>query len=210
MSIIAYGPLSGAISVPAVLITLLSLTLLPFLFAQPPANPQTPPHHRVLTPEQQEYQKQFKVFMDQRHTLQAQAQKSYNDEMAREKNDPCDAESTTRGAEECLDRESKLTDANYKAFTGAIRAILALKAPQIGPANVSGPTGSPLTSEELVKEFDRLESAWQQYRDLVPGTAYDQYKGGTLAPVFDGESSQMIVRSHMRELNKLYGGAIRL
>ena len=195
---------------PSVLFTLISLTILPIVFAQSPANPQAPPHHKVLTPEQQAYQQQFKLFLEQRHALQSHAQKAYDDEMAREKNDPCNAESTTRGAEECLDRESKLTEANYAAFTGAIRAILALKSPQIGPANVSGPTGSPLSSEELVGEFDRLESAWQQYRGLVPRTAYDQYRGGTLAPVFDGESSQMIVRSHMHELNQIYGGAIRL
>lgn len=194
------------------LCTLICLTLSPFAYAQdqPPANPQAPAHHKVLTPEQQEYQKQFSIFMEQRRALQAQAQKAYSDEMAREKNDPCDAESTTRGAEECLGRESKLTESNYTAFTGAIRAILALKAPQIGPANVSGPTGTPLTTEELVKEFDKLESAWQQYRSFVPGTAYDQFKGGTEAPVFDGECSQQIVRSHMRELNKIYGGPIRM
>ena len=212
ISIIAYLPLSGAIPVRIVLFTLISLTLLPFVFAQdqPSANPPTPSHHKVLTPEQQEYQKQFKVFMEQRQALQAQAQKAYNDEMAREKNDPCDGESTTRGAEECLSRESKLTDSNYTAFTGAIRAILALKAPQIGPENSPGPTGTPLSSEELVKEFDTLQAAWQQYHDLVPRTAYDQFRGGTEAPVFDGECSQQIVRSHMRELNKIYGGPIRM
>lgn len=194
------------------LCTLICLTLSPIAFAQDqsPANPPSPPHHKVLTPEQQEYQKQFQVFIKQRQALQSQAQKAYNDEMAREKNDPCDVESTTRGAEQCLDRESKLTDANYTAFTGAIRSILALKTPEIGPGSISGPTGTPLSSDELVKEFDKLQSAWQQYRDLVPGTAYNQFKGGTLAPVFDGECSQQIVRSHMRELNKIYGGPIRL
>jgi len=177
---------------------------------QPPANPPAPAHHKVLTPEQQEYQKQYGAFVDQRRTLQGQAQKAYNDEMAREKNDPCNAESTTRGSEECLGRESKLTDANYAAFTGAIRDILALTAPQIGSGPISGPTGMPVSSEEQVKEFDALQAAWQRYRDLVPKTAYDQFKGGTLAPVFDGECTQQIVRSHMRELNQIYGGPIRM
>jgi hypothetical protein len=177
---------------------------------QPPVNPPASPHHKVLTPKQQEYQKQFSAFMEQRHTLQAMAQKAYNDEMAREKDDPCDAENTTRGAEECISRESKLTESNYSAFTGAIRNLLALKAPQIGPGPISGPTGMPLNSDERVKEFDGLQAAWQQYRDLVPKTAYDQFKGGTLAPVFDGECTQKIVRSHMRELNQIYGGPIHL
>ena len=36
------------------------------------------------------------------------------------------------------------------------------------------------------------------------------HKGGTLAPVFDGECSRQVIRSHMRELNQIYGGAIRL
>lgn len=176
---------------------------------RPPGNP-SPTLHKVLTPEQQEYQKQYRVFMDQRQALQAQAQKAYNDEMEREKNDQCKAESTTRGSEECLSREMNLTAVNYTAFTGAIRSILALKAPQIGDNPGSGPTGVPLTSDESVKEFDSMQSAWQQYRGIVSRAAYDQYKGGTLAPVFDGECTQMIVRSHMRELYMIYGGAIRL
>ncbi len=112
-------------------------------------------------------------------------------------NDPCDAESTTRVAEECLERESKLTDANYAAFTTAIRDILALKAPQIGTGTWPlGPTGMPLTSEESVDEFDTstvglaAHIAHSYLKPLRPiqGTA-------TLAPVFDGECSQMIVRS---------------
>jgi hypothetical protein len=181
---------------------------------QTPANPPAPAHHKVLTPEQQEYQRQFSAFMDQRHVLQSKAQKAYSDEMAREKNDPCIAESTTRGSEECLGRESKLTDANYTEFTDAIREILTLKGPQFGSGPTTGPatgpTGTPLTSDELVKGFDTLESAWQEYRGLVPKTAYDQYKGGTLAPVFGGECSQMIVRSHMRELYMIYESPIRM
>jgi hypothetical protein len=197
-------------------LSLLIVLSAPFLLGQDQttAAPPAPPHHKVLTPEQQEYQKQFSVFMEQRRALQSKAQKAYNDEMAREKNDPCNAESTTRGSEECLGRESKLTDANYAAFTTAIRDILALKAPQFGsgPATgpPTGPTGTPLTSDELVKEFDALQSAWQQYYGLISKTAYDQYKGGTLAPVFDGECSQMIVRSHMRELYMMYEGPIKL
>ena len=51
-----------------------------------------------------------------------------------------------------------------------------------------------------------MQSAWQKYREFLPGTAYNQYKGDTLAPVF----GQHVVRSHMRELNQIYGGAIRL
>ena len=107
--------------------------------------------------------------MDQRRTLQAQAQKAFNDAMAREKNGPCDAEGTTRGAEECLSRESKLTDSNYAAYTGAIRAILALTARRMFP----GPPAHRSTEEELVKEFDILKAAWLQYRDIIPKTAYD-------------------------------------
>jgi hypothetical protein len=201
---------SKLVRIPILLLACLTISLSAVAQDQPTTSAPAPSHHKVLTPEQQEYQKQFQVFLKQRQALQAEAQKAYTDEMGREKNDPCNAEASTLGAEECLSRESKLTDADYTAFTKAIRAILALKAPQIGPANVPGPTGTPLTSEEFVKEFDKLESAWQQYRDLVPGTAYDQYKGGTLAPVFDGECSQQVVRSHMRELNQIYGGAIRL
>lgn len=178
--------------------------------AQSPTNPPPVPQHKVLTPAQQAYQKQYRAFIGQRHALQTQAQKAYNDEMAREKNDPCNAESTTRGSEACLDDEGKRTGANYSAFTSAIRSLLALEPPHIGPAPGPGPTGTPLSPDDEAKEFDNLQSAWQQYRRGVPGTCYDQFKGGTLAPVFSGECGQMIIRSHMRELYTIYGGAIRL
>jgi hypothetical protein len=191
-----------------IILVILSFAVPCLAYCQEP--PPTNPSHKSLTPAQQDYQKQYRVFIDQRHALQAQAQRAYNDEMAREKNDPCNAESSTRGSEECLTREMNLTAGNYTAFTSAIRQLLAEKPPQIGPSPGPGPTGTPPSSDEQVKEFDDLQASWQRYRNAVPTVGYNQYKGGTLAPVFSGECGQMIIRSHMRELYMIYGGPVRL
>ena len=105
----------------------------------------------------------------------------------------------------CLEKASKVTDANYATFTGAIREILALVDPD---SPESGPTGMPPMADESVQEFDALQSTWEQYRKIATDAAYDEYKGGTYAPVFDEEVDQKLIRAHMRELDYIYDGAL--
>jgi hypothetical protein len=94
----------------------------------------------------------------------------------------CPDANTTRAEEECLSSDIQKTQSNYLAFTGAIRAMLALPYPAMpAEAPVSGPTGTPLTSGERVAEFDRLEAEAKAYREDAAKAAYDQYKSGTLS-----------------------------
>ena len=98
---------------------------------------------------------------------------------------------------------------NYAAFAGALRAMLADPYPQT-PAEQqgSGPEGTPLSAAEQVAEFDRLEAQAKAYRLAAAKAAFDQYKGGSLAPVFSGEASQKLLRLHMEELAFVYGDLV--
>jgi hypothetical protein len=141
-----------------------------------------------------------------RNELRAAAQTALNAEMAREKAGDCPDAATTRAQEECLDAEMRKTEANYAAFAGAIRAMLGLSyATTPGDKPVSGPTGMPLTPEQRVAEFDQLEAESKRYRDAAAKAAFDQYKGGTLAPVFSIEAAQKLLRLHLQEVAFLYG-----
>jgi len=163
---------------------------------------------KVLTPEQQEFQRKIASYMIQREALQKQAAKAFDAETAREKAGDCKNASTTRDIETCLEKDTEITETNYAAFTGAIRELLSLSYPEISGPAASVPTGAPPNAEDLVKEFDALQTAWQQYRKIGTNAAYNQYKGGRLAPVLSATISQELVRSHMRELSSIYDGPL--
>jgi hypothetical protein len=163
---------------------------------------------KVLAPEQQEAQLKFKNYLAQRQALQKKALQALNAETLRGKIGDCKNPANTRAAEICLEKESETTKKNYSTFADAIRELLALRDPASVQPAASGPTGTPLSAEELTREFDNLQSAWQQYRTLGSGAAYDQYKGGTEAPVFSAEADQELLRAHMRELSVIYDGLL--
>lgn len=139
-----------------------------------------------------------------RNELRAAAQTALNAEMSREKTGDCPDATTTRAQEECLGAEMRKTEADYAAFAGAIRAMLGLSY-STSTQPVSGPTGTPLTPEQRVAEFDRLEAESKAYREMAAKAAFDQYKGGTLAPVFSLEAAQKLLRLHLQEMAFLYG-----
>ncbi len=169
--------------------------------AQTPARPP-----KVLTPEQRRYQAEISRWLARRSELRAQAQNALDAEVAREKAGDCPDAKTTRAQEECLASEIQKTQSNYAAFAEAIRTMLALAYPAMpGEQPVSGPTGKPLTSGERVKEFDKLEAESKAYRDAASKAAYDEYRGGTLAPVFSLEAEQKLLRLHLKEMAFIYG-----
>jgi hypothetical protein len=141
--------------------------------------------------------------------LHAQAQAALSAEQAREQAGQCAGVSSTREQEECLQSGMEKTEANVSAFSGAIRSLLALRSPTVsGPQQAaSGPTGKPLSSSELVLAFDRNEAESQKFRQDEAKAAFDQYKGGTLAPVFQSETEQRLLRLHMQELALIYDWA---
>ena len=164
------------------------------------------PHQKVLTPEQKEYQAEFAQWQAQRKELNIKAKSVLGDEMAREKAGDCPNASSTREELECLSTEMAKTQSNYETFAGAIRGMLAMSVPMMpGQKPASGPTGMERTATELVEEFDQLEAEAKKYRTEAGTVAFNQYKGGTLAPVFEGQATQRLVRLHMQEIAFIYG-----
>ncbi len=152
---------------------------------------------------------QIANWQNQRANLRKQAQTALAAESARESTGDCPDANTTRAQEQCLTAEHTKTEANYAVFVQAIRSMLALAYPTPpGQKPISGPSGTPLTSDELLAEFDRLEAESKQYREHATKAAYDQYKGGTLAPVFSMEATQKLLRLHMHEIAFLYGNLL--
>ena len=143
----------------------------------------------------QEYSKQVEG-------LKKIARSAYSDEQMREKAGDCPKSTTTHDIVMCLQKEVDKTIANYQSYADATRSIEGLAAPEDVPA--SGPTGKPLTSQELVQQFDVAESAWQAYKKAQCSAAYDAYKGGTIAPMVQITCELMLTRNHLRELDSIY------
>src|ERR1019366_7075717 len=91
----------------------------------------------------------------------------------------------------------------YAIFAGAIRAMLALSVPTMpGEPPSIGPTGASPTATEDANEFDQLEAESKQYRDHAAAAVYNQYWGGTEAPV--AEAQQRLLRLHFQEVAFIY------
>jgi uncharacterized protein YecT (DUF1311 family) len=185
---------------------LLSVLIIPWQLA----GQDTTKPKKESTPEQKELQQKIKGYMVQRGALQRQAAQAFDAEIDRGKVGECRNATNTRDIEICLEKENEITERNYSAFTKAIRELLSLAYPATDQPPASGPTGMPLDAEGLTRELDSLQAAWQQYRMVVKTAAYDQYKGGTLAPVSSMEADLELVRSHMQELNFIYDGLLHL
>jgi hypothetical protein len=168
------------------------------------AGQNTPQPKKVLTPEQQERQEKFKSYLAQRKELQKRAAQAFDTESGRARAGNCKNAGNTRDIEECLEKESEITEKNYAVFAGAVRELLALASPESAQPTSPGPTGTPPSAEERTREFDSLQGAWEQYEKIGTAAAYGQYKGGSHAPVFSMEAKQNLVRLHMRELSFIY------
>jgi hypothetical protein len=146
---------------------------------------------------------QTESYLATRTRLSSAAKTAFILEMAREKAGDCKDASSTLDAVTCFAKEGQITTSNYEAMTRNLRALLAL-ADADAPASVVGPTGEALTPAQQAAEFDRLQENWDVYRKTVQSAAYDQFKGGTAAPVSNALADQMVVRSHMQELAAIY------
>ncbi|HTC74744.1 MAG TPA: hypothetical protein VK684_04165 [Edaphobacter sp.] len=165
----------------------------------------TVPRHKVLTPEQQRYQAETAQWLKQSLALRIQAQAALAEETAREKAGDCPNADTTLATEQCLTEEITKTQSNYLTFVSSIRAMLALAHPTMpGEQPGSGPTAIPPSASERVAEFEQLEVHSKQYRGEATRAAYNQYKGGTLAPVFAAQATQRLLRLHIQELAFIY------
>jgi uncharacterized protein YecT (DUF1311 family) len=166
-----------------------------------------PAHHKVLTPEQQAYQQELKLYSARQQQLQAQGKQILDAEMAREKAGDCPNASSTYDFNICYGKQLDITEANLKRFEAILHDLLA-PAPQMPgePATPPpGPAGPSLTSAQLTAEFESVERIWRQYRDTACTAAFHQFDGGTGGPSFDSECRLQLTRDHMRELRMIYG-----
>ena len=147
-------------------------------------------------------------FLAERAHLSARAKRALADESARERAKTCDSAPSTAAAVNCLGKEDDATEINYKALSNSIRAMLDLAAGE-DESPPLGPTGQPLTAAQHVAEFDSLEAEWQKYRLKAAQAGYDQFKGGTEAPVFRVLTDLAMLRSHMLELAFIYDFLLR-
>jgi uncharacterized protein YecT (DUF1311 family) len=167
---------------------------------QPAARPK-----KVLTPEQQEYQRKSKEVNAQRDALRAQAKAAFDDEMTREKAGDCPNAMTTYDANVCYGKTADITDKNLKTFTDALRSMLALHYPDMpGPAPAGSTNSRTLTPEQHVAEFDQIETQWSAYASTACGAVYHSFEGGTGGPSAKIECHLRLVRNHLRELDSIY------
>jgi uncharacterized protein YecT (DUF1311 family) len=183
----------------AILATLLAV----YATAQSPTNNRP---KKVLTPEQLAYQKEMKDHRKKLDKLRADAAAPYSAELTREKIPLCPDANNTRDLNMCLVHEIELTNTNYKAFTSAIHAMLAL--PEPGSPGVStpiiGPTGPEATPATSMAAFDAAESAWQAYAKAECSAMDTLWRGGTIVNSIVGECELRMVRDRMRELDTAY------
>jgi uncharacterized protein YecT (DUF1311 family) len=161
------------------------------------------PRKKILTPAQKQYQGKWREYMAKRPALQGRAKQIFDTEMAREKAGGCPNAATTSDINVCLGKEVTKTDENLTNYAAVIRELMA-SAPEMPGAPAMGPTGPGLTSAESAGEFDRVEQAWRQYRDVACKAARDQVAGGTAAPSYEMQCEINLARSHMRELDSIY------
>lgn len=151
---------------------------------------------KVLTPEQRAMQEHMRELDTERQRLRATAKAAFDAEMAREKSGDCPDARNTYEFNVCFGEQAGIANQNLKTYESAIHDLLGLKYP-----DREGPQ---------VAEFDRLEQLWHAYLNAAATGAFHQFEGGTGGPSFEMETHLRLVRSHMRELDTLYGMALRL
>jgi uncharacterized protein YecT (DUF1311 family) len=186
--------------------TLLYLFLVISSCALSQTQPQQPRPKKILTPDQIVFQAQMKIYYAEHSRVVAAANSAYTAEAAREKAPECPNAATTYDINMCLSREGDITDTNYKAFTSALRAMLALPAPtfpgEITPA--IGPSGREATPATNTAAFDAAEAAWQTYATAECNAVDTFWRGGTIVNAMVGECNLRLARARLHELNDAY------
>ena len=143
----------------------------------------------------EEYSAHLQVFRES-------AKKAFADEQIRAKAGDCPKEQTTFDISICLKGAVEKTTANYRAYSNGLRSMEGLADPD---EMSSAGSSKYSTSEELVKQFDNAETAWQVYKQAQCSAAYGVGKGGTIAPIMQLTCELTLFRDHMRELDSTYG-----
>jgi len=143
----------------------------------------------------EEYSAHLRVFKES-------AKKAFADEQVRAKTGDCPKERTTLDISMCLKKEVEKTTANYRVYSSGLRSLEGLTAPDEPSSSESSKYS---TSQELVKQFDDAETAWQAYKQAQCSAAYGAYKGGTIAPIIQLTCELTLFRDRMRELDGICG-----
>jgi uncharacterized protein YecT (DUF1311 family) len=192
---------------------LLSLALLPALALSQSMAAQTAPQptpaashsKKVLTPDQIAYQAALKTYQAQADKLRAAAVAAYNAELPREKSPTCPNVVSTHAINECLAHENDITNANLKAFTTTLRAMLALPAPKFpGETPYIGPSGPAATPATNTAAFDAAELAWQTYATAECNAVDTEWRGGTIVYSKVGYCNLRLARARLHELDTAY------
>ncbi|MDP9039306.1 MAG: lysozyme inhibitor LprI family protein [Acidobacteriota bacterium] len=168
---------------------------------------QTVPRETKIVPsEQAAYQQALTLYNTQLDTLRAAATKAVRAEALREGSEACPKASTTYAYNLCLAHEVTLTEANYKAFTAALRAMLALPEPERPGAAypLSGPSGPEATPATSTAAFDKSEVAWRAYATAQCDAVDVQWRGGTIVNSMVHQCSIRQTRSRLHELDTAY------
>jgi uncharacterized protein YecT (DUF1311 family) len=180
----------------------LSLLIPVCAFAQQTQHPR-----KILTPEQIAFQQAIKTYNAQIDILRSSAISAFAAEVAREKAPECPNASTTYDINMCLSHEGDLTDANYKAFTTALRSMLALPVPTMpgSDGGLEGPSGREGTPATNTAAFDAAELAWRTYATAECGAVDTLWRGGTIVNSVVDECDLRMVRARLHELDLAYG-----
>jgi uncharacterized protein YecT (DUF1311 family) len=167
---------------------------------------QTPRPKKILTPGQIAYQQAMKTYNAQIDVLRSSANAAFAAEVAREKAPECPNASTTHDINMCLSHETDLMEANYKAFTTALRSMLALPVPTTPGLNDSagGPTGQEATPAVNTAAFDAAEAAWHNYATAECGAVDTLWRGGTIVNSIVVECNLRMARARLHELDVAY------
>ncbi len=174
------------------------IAFLSFLFLGMLAGQAQTPAQKLRT-DQLQFQQERKQLLDL-------AKAAFDREMAREKAGDCRNANSTHETNECLGTEIETSTVNYKAYVGALRAMLIQRNPWSKAAEERGgsSTGQSLNQQNLVIAFDQMEVDWGKYREAMCAGASELYKGGTIVNAISYSCELMMVRSHMRELAGIY------
>src|SRR6266702_583101 len=188
---------------------ILSLALIPALALAQTAPQPAPPIARpakVPTSEQIASRAALKTYDAKADHLRARAKSALAAETARESQPICPNAGSTVEVNNCVSHEMDITNANLKAFTTALRELLALPSPPIPGATypIIGPSGPEATPATNTVAFDATETSWRAYAKAECDAEDTEWRGGTIVNVMDGQCELRQSRARLRELRTAY------
>src|SRR5579875_3915882 len=131
---------------------------------------------KVLTPEQQTYQKAYRAWAAKHSELQDEAKKVLADEMARERAGDCQNAISTLDSEKCFGQALNQANSSLSQYEAIIHKLFSPPPAMPGQAQTGmpGPAGPSVTPAQLASEFDHVEEQWRDYRKAACTAAYHQ------------------------------------